>query len=508
MAPRWLRNPYIHAAILGAAFTLAFAPVFAWPAIPVSLTGFYLLLLKSESPRHAFKLGWVFAFAHHVTGLYWMANALLTDPEKFAWMVPFAVSLIPAALAVYVGVVAYIFRRWCIGQARSVAGIIQFAALWVVFEGLRGFLFTGFPWNLVGYTLSFSDAMIQPASIFGIYGLSFAVMLVGTAPTLLWNTPRRVVPVVLCSILLPVAMGGYGAWRLSHAESAGTGIRLRLVQANIPQTEKWRPDQRYRNLMEQIELSGKAGGERPDIVIWPETAVSYFLHDDVKLQQLLTQRLGEQTRLITGAMRYRSTGPGEDDFDLYNALEIFRSGVIEAHYEKSLLVPFGEYVPLRSFLPFVQKITYGMRDFARGPGAVAISPGGGLPAVQPLVCYEGIFPAYRADGAKWLINITNDGWFGLSSGPHQHFHMVRMRAVERGVPLVRAANTGISGVVDAYGRVIASIPLGDKGVLDAELPKTINERTIYVNFLERFTFAMVVGMAVISRIAAKIRQKA
>lgn len=508
MAPRWLRNPYLQSAGLGVLFTLAFAPVFAWPVIPISLAGFYLLLLKSESPRAAFKLGWVFAFAHHVTGLYWMANALLTDPEKFAWMVPFAVSLIPAALAVYVGLVAYIFRRWCYGQAQTIAGIIQFAALWVVFEGLRGFLFTGFPWNFASYTLAFSDAMIQPASLFGVYGLSFAVVLVGTSFALLFMKPRRVVPFALCGVVLPLALFGYGAWRLSGAESADTGIRLRLVQPNISQVEKWRPDQRYRHLLEQIALSGPPG-ERPDIVIWPETAVSYFLHDDVKLQQLLTQELGSRTRLVTGAMRYRSTGPGEEDFDLYNALEIFRGGVIEAHYEKSLLVPFGEYVPLRTFLPFVKKITYGMRDFARGPGAVALSvPGSGLPPFQPLICYEGIFPFYRADEAKWLLNITNDGWFGLSSGPHQHFHMVRMRAVERGVPLVRVANTGISAVVDGYGRVVAAIPLGEKGVLDAVLPENINGGTIYVNLLERFTFAMVVGIAAISRITGKNKQNA
>lgn len=216
------------------------------------------------------------------------------------------------------------------------------------------------------------------------------------------------------------------------------------------------------------------------VIIWPETAVPYFLHEDERVRKMIAQAIGSNT-LISGSLRIQRLG--EDNFNLWNSLEVLQKGEIAAFYNKSQLVPFGEYVPLRPLLPFVEKITHGSKDFSRGDGATVLHAPN-LPPFAPLICYEVIYPDYRpkTGRAQWLINVTNDAWFGLSSGPHQHFEMARMRAVEQGLPIVRAANTGISGIVDSYGRVRQFLPLGEQGVIDGFLPLPADHATLYSEY--------------------------
>jgi apolipoprotein N-acyltransferase len=464
-----MRKNILLAMLCGVCAALALPPFFYLPLAIIAFSGLYLLLTKAENLKQSFWIGWSFGFAHHVVGLYWISNALLTDPARFGWMIPFAISLIPAALAIYIGLVAVAFKRFFKPQI----GIVLFATLWVIGEWLRAHLFTGFPWNLIGYAWNITDSTMQIASVIGIYGLSYLLILAATAPVLLlqkkWALPA------ICSLLIPLCMLWFGADRLQHANQKNTTLPIHIVQANISQNHKWDEARMADGLMLYLKLSRRAPSG--SVIVWPETAVPYFLHEDERIQKMIAQMIGSKT-LITGSLRIQRLG--EDDFNLWNSLEVMQKGEIAGFYNKSRLVPFGEYVPLRALLPFVEKITHGSKDFSRGEGAT-VTTVPEVPSFEPLICYEVIYPDYspKTGQARWLINVTNDAWFGLSSGPHQHFEMARMRAVEQGLPIVRAANTGISGIVDAYGRVQLSLTLGEQGVIDGFLPPPSLKTTTY-----------------------------
>ena len=471
-----MKKNMLLAMLCGICAALALPPFFYLPLAVIAFSGLYLLLAKAENFKQAFWLGWSFGFAHHVVGLYWISNALLTDPAQFGWMIPFAISLIPAALAIYIGLVAVAHKKWAKDHFFSGFGVVLFAALWVAGEWLRAHLFSGFPWNLMGYALNIHDVTLQAASVVGVYGLSFGLVLAATAPALFYQ--RRWVFMGICSLLLPVVIVGFGVYRLSHAEVKNTTTPLHIVQANINQQQRWSDAERVKNLFSQLRLSKNA--PPGSIIIWPESAVPYILHEEPNVRKMISQVIGSHT-LITGSTRLqRKAG---DDFDVWNSLEVMQKDEIVNFYNKNRLVPFGEFVPLRELIPFVDTLTNGNKDFSRGPGATTLYVAG-APDFSPLICYEVIYPDYRPEmgHAKWLINITNDAWFGLSSGPYQHFEMARMRAVEQGLPLIRAANTGISAIVDGYGRVNHLLPLGKQGVIDAFLPSPAIDTPYYSRF--------------------------
>lgn len=252
------------------------------------------------------------------------------------------------------------------------------------------------------------------------------------------------------------------------------GVRLRLVQANIDQRLKWQESERVNTLRKYLALSSQPGAGPITHVVWPETALPYFLSTEPELLRVLAQVVPPGGLLLTGAVR--ADPPGTVPVQVWNSVHaIDDRGQVVATHDKFHLVPFGEYVPLRGILP-IDKITPGASDFSAGPGpGTLVLPG--LPPVSPLVCYEAIFPgavtARTGQRPQWLLNVTNDAWFGQSAGPHQHFASARLRAVEEGVPMVRVANTGISAVIDPYGRVLASLALGREGVLDAALPEAL-----------------------------------
>jgi len=287
---------------------------------------------------------------------------------------------------------------------------------------------------------------------------------------------------------LPLAGWGVGAWRLaaaplpgSHASLAVPEVRLRLVQPSIPHALKWRSDQRAANLRLQAEMSLGPGHDDRTLIIWPETAVPYLLAAEPRLREELAALVPPGGYLVTGAPR---VDPERPDAEIWNSLHALDgSGQIAATYDKVHLVPFGEYTPLRSLLGLA-KLTAGTRDFSAGPGLASLALPG-VPPFSPLICYEVIFPGAvippsgQGPRPRWLLNLTNDAWFGDSSGPYQHFASARIRAVEEGIPLIRAANNGISAVIDPYGRVVGQINLNDRGVLDAQLPEAAKQRTVY-----------------------------
>jgi apolipoprotein N-acyltransferase len=355
--------------------------------------------------------------------------------------------------------------------------IVVFAVAWTAMEWLRGVLLTGFPWNPLAITLDFSDAAIQLAAVLGEYGLGFVVALCCAAPAVLADPlpAHRWRTVGLAAGLLAALWAG-GALRLSGASPATVpGVVLRIVQGDIPQRLKWDPELRDRNLAHYLRLSQRPAGPAgaPTDLIWPEAAVPVLFDHDAPRRRAASAVVPKDGLLLTGAIR--TTVPGAGPFEAWNSLEAIDGAArIVASYDKFHLVPFGEYLPLRPLLSRIglDAVAADRADFTPGPGPRTLTLPG-LPAVSPLICYEAIFPGTVADPAHrpgWLLNVTNDAWFGNSAGPYQHFAIARLRAVEEGLPLARAANTGISAVVDAYGRVIARLGLGREGVLDSPLP--------------------------------------
>lgn len=492
----WRR--YAAAFLLGVVSSLALPPVFAFPILWVTLPLLVWMLDGAGRRRQAFLIGWCFAFGLYAASLYWISNALLVFSDRFLWMVPFAALGLPAGLAIFGGLAGLTARLAAPGPARAVG----FAATWIVFEWLRGHVLTGFPWNLLGHAWAGTDAMSQSGAWIGVYGMSALVTASAVLPALAAGTGlhkpsagRRQAAIAL-AVALPAAVAASGAFRLSGAPGIGIadvpGIGLRLVQANIPQQEKWPRDLRGRNFFHHLELSEK---DRPDWVthlVWPETAAAFFLEQDAPAREAAARIIPKGGHLITGAPRRV-----EEPFSIHNSVVVLDDeGAVAATYDKAHLVPFGEYVPFRSVIG-IDKITAGSVDYSPGPGPRTLTLPG-LPAFSPLVCYEAIFPGEVVSGTDtrpdWLLNLTNDAWYGKTAGPHQHLTMARMRAVEEGLPLVRVTNTGITAAFDAYGREIGRIPLEAAGVLDIRLPRALPP-TLYARLGDAVFLALLLWLA-------------
>jgi apolipoprotein N-acyltransferase len=472
----WRRNAASF--FLGVLATLTLAPFFLFPLIIPAYGGLLWLVQAAPTRRRAFLDGWWWGWGFYMSGLYWFCIALLTDAEKFAWLIPFALFGLTAVIALYSAAACWLMKAT---RVRGLGGIFVFSVLWTVVEFARGHWFSGFPWNLAGYSFAFSDSALQMASLLGAYGLTWLTVLLGASVTGLGEKGGKLFALVVWGVF---ALGVlWGAWRLGQAQTEYVeGVKLRIVQANIAQPHKWDPKRQMQGLQEHVRLTQSPGLNSITHVIWPETAVPYALKPDTSLTRMLGSAVPEGTILITGALRAQRA---DDKLQLWNSMvALNHAGAVVGSYDKVKLVPFGEFLPFRSLLPAAWLTPVGDIDFSSGPrGQVLDWPG--LPPVMPLICYEAIFPGWVAHADKapdWQLNLTNDAWFGLSSGPHQHFTMARMRAAEEGVPLVRAANTGISAIIDGYGRVLSELELGTQGVLDSKLPKRQNAYTVYAKY--------------------------
>jgi apolipoprotein N-acyltransferase len=473
---RWGRRTALFVA--GGAAAAALPPVFAIPLVFPALWLLVAALDAADARRAAFGAGWWFGFGYFVAGLYWLAWPLTLDLLHFGWMIPFAVFGVSAVLAVFIGLatLATALVGW-----RGVARAILLAVAWTAAAWLRGHLFTGFPWNLIATVWMPLDPMLQSAALWGAYGLSFVTVLAATlSAPLIDPAASRVARWggAAAGALLLIGLAGGGWVRLASASSATVpGVHLRIVQGRIEQSLKWSPSQRNAIFLRYVRLSRAPGFDKITHVIWPETAIAYRMQTAYSVVRLDGDRLALLRKaipphgvLLTGLVR-------DDGRKFWNALDIIDAdGRPRGVYEKHHLVPFGEYVPFRSVLRLlgVEKLAYGRGDYSPGPGPKTL-PVPGAPPVSPLICYEAIFPGAVTGATRpgWLLNITNDAWFGITSGPYQHLASARLRAVEEGLPLVRAANTGISAVFDAYGRVRARLGLGRRGVVDAALPVAI-----------------------------------
>lgn len=489
------RQRYAAAIISGGVATLSLPPVNFLPALILTVTAFVWLLEGIADRRRAcFALGWCFGFGYFILGLYWIGNALLVFGERHAWMLPFSAIGLPALLALFTGVAALVA-----GFARGrVAMILAVAVTFAAMDWLRGHVLTGLPWNLFGHAWSGLDTLLQSASIYGIYGVGLGALLSAALPAgLAGGGLRSRLTCLAAATALILFHWGYGAYRLDSAALQESNVGIRLVQANIPQREKWALKYRARNITAHYSLSREDRPAWVSHVIWPEMAATLYLEEDAQARRVLAGAVPKGGLLLTGAPRRAPGTRGSHN----SILALNDAGEIIGHYDKAHLVPFGEYVPLATWLS-IEKITDGAIGYRPGPGVRTLRLPG-LPAVSLLVCYEVIFPGAvvdRGDRPRAIINLTNDAWYGISAGPHQHFANARVRAVEEGMPLVRAAYTGVSGVVDSHGTVIGTIPLNQKGYLDFRLPEPLSDPPIYARFgdtlfavfLGIFTFAAIV----------------
>lgn len=514
----WRR--YGAAALVGVLSILAMAPFHLWPVLFITLPALVWLIdgavgsagatntpheagtaathkgrlrtaLRSPVGRAAL-VGWWFGFGYHFAGLFWIGEAFLVEAEIFAVLLPFAVTLLPAGLALFFAAATGLAARlWRPGMDR----LVLLAVTVSIAEWLRGHILSGFPWNVLGYALTYPLPLMQTAAVLGIYALTLltvlllawpGVALAGAAATSADPHARADDAHSLGSALMPIvlvaAMAMLGGLRLWPADAAasGTPLNVRIVQPSVPQREKWQPQNQERIFKQHLALSltnaqGEAdGGKGVALIVWPEAAMPFLpLNTPVALAEI-GRTIPEGAHLITGALRLEEPERGRRL--VYNSLLAFGAGGTHAGtYDKIHLVPFGEYLPLQSGLEAIglQQLVRLRGGFASGAKPRPLLSLPGLPKLGPLVCYEAIFPGAIVQGNERpaaLINVTNDGWFGNTTGPRQHLHQARVRAVEEGLPILRAANNGISAIIDGRGRVAQRIELNAIGVIDGQLP--------------------------------------
>ncbi|TDK35313.1 apolipoprotein N-acyltransferase [Rhizobium deserti] len=430
--------------------------------------------------RSSFLLGWMFGFGYFVAGLWWLGNALLVDAEDFAWALPLAVFGLPAYLALFYGLATLVASLlWSDGFGRIAALAFGFGLA----EWLRSFVLTGFPWNAIGYGAMPIPLMMQSGAVLGLFGVTVLSVFVFAAPALIGTGKGIRIGLALAALLLCAHLG-FGAWRLSGADSllssaGGTQTTVRLVQPLIDQSRKLDDTERATIFEEHLALSAlppQDGGKRPDVIVWPETSVPFILTDNPDALTRIADVLQDGQVLVAGVVRSEAAGPGSPP-RFYNSIYVIDSqGQIISASDKVHLVPYGEYVPYEDILRYL-----GVTDAIAMPGGFTAAPALSLltlPGGQsfyPLICYEAIFPNEITDDVERtsaLLNVTNDGWFGATPGPYQHFLQARLRAVETGLPLIRGANTGISAVVDPFGRLTKALGYNQKGVIDSTIGST------------------------------------
>lgn len=492
ISPFWLSWAF------GGLASLAMPPFQYWIFLPVAFSGFLILLENTKTARAAFWLGWVFGFGYFLGGLYWLGNGPRTLDMWLA--VPFAAVGLPLCLSFFPAFVSLITFQ---STKTPLARVFAFAAIWSIFEWLRGHILTGLPWNLLGYT--WDTSLLQVTSLIGIYGLTALTVL---AACIFASRDKGWIASVL------VGMGVlwfWGDYRVTQAEGYGSAkgpeVNLRVVQASIPQQIKWLTEHFQENLERYIALSHLPAEKPLAAVIWPESSVPTFVENSPVLLKILAEAAPEGGLLLFGAPRevegkLRASLMGLDSHEKLVGI-----------YDKAHLVPFGEYLPLRSMIPIkkladILSVIAGNQDYIPGPGVRTLTLPG-LPSMSSLICYEAIFPHAVVDGKDrpyWMLNITNDAWFGHSSGPYQHLQIVRVRAIEEGIPLVRSANNGISAVIDSFGKILYRLELDEIGFIDFALPKPLSYVTLYQRWGD-FLFAGILFILIALAVAYRPYQK-
>lgn len=483
------------ALLAGIAAALAHPPFGLLPG----LLGYGALMLlvdgaSQERPlRSAFLRGWLAGLGYFAVGTWWVSEAFLVDIAAHGWMAPIAVTLMAGGIALFWGLAAWLYR---LARFDGPWRVIVFAGAFGAAEWLRGHVLTGFPWNLPGETWRAGSAISQMASVVGVYGLTVLTVGVAAAPALLLPDRRRgsLIAVSMAAVVL-LGMAGYGLARTVNAPVSPGGADapvIRIVQPDVPQTVKYDPIVFSRILAKHLKLTRQPGRQTPDIVIWSEGAIPMLANDyldpDSFERTAITQALAPGQVLLVGAAVAEPPENGGPVRYFNSLLALRRDGddlTLIGRYDKHRLVPFGEFLPLEGLLSplgFKELVKIG-DGFTTGPKPAPMTLPG-LPILQPLICYESLYPGFTREGAnasglqpRLLVNVSNDAWFGATSGPLQHLNLAAYRAIEEGVPMARATPTGVSAMIDAYGRVIPSarIEQGAEGVIDVALPPTVDK---------------------------------
>lgn len=488
--------------LAGALAALAMPPLYWLPLAVLGIVAYVWLWGSAPTPRAVLLRAWAWGVGHFAVGSYWILDAFYVPPADYALLGPPIILGLAVLLGFFPGLAAWtacrLVMRWP-HLGRRWQRVVLLAICWTAAEWLRGHVFTGYPWNPLGHVWAFLPPLLQGAALFGVYGLGTFTFMILAAPLLGWR-------VTLAALVL-VGAAGFGGYKIMPppvtATAAGAPV-VRLVQPNVAQAEKARSDSGTRQITKLIDLSRRPGFERLAAVIWPETAVPFVVGPDSPGLPIFAAAAPPGGYLLAGAAR---SGLRIDDGVWNSLLAIDSRGVERAHYDKAHLVPLGEYIPFHKQLaPVSGLVGRGSFEVGEGPATLKLP---GLPSFSAMICYEVIFPAAivaprPAERPQWLLNVTNDAWFGRSTGPYQHFASARLRAIEEGLPMIRAANTGVSAVIDAYGRVLASLDIGQEGIIDHVLPPP-RAATLYSLWGDWMLFAVAVILA--SAIAWNLHRK-
>jgi apolipoprotein N-acyltransferase len=487
----WLAAVLALAAGAGAAF--AFPPFGVLPGLLAY--GLMMRLWDEADParplRDAFWLGWLSGASFFLISTWWVYEAFQVDAANQGWMAPFAVGLLAAALGAFWGAAASVYR---LIRPQGPIRVLVFAGVFCLFEWLRGHVFTGLPWDLAGETWRPGSPPSQAAALIGAYGLSWLTIAASAAPVLLLDRSRRRACWLAVALAVAVVAGlyGFGAWRLGQPQATSAqATHIRVVQADVAEQPDYSPDQVRAIFARYLALTAQPAARTPDVVIWPEGAIpaaaDAYLAPGSWTRAAIGRTLKPGQSLLLGAYRVDQTAAAPVYYNALIAMVGTGGDVrLTGLYDKIHLVPFGEYMPLDALMSRlgIKKLVHVGDGFSAGPGAHPITPVG-APPVLPLICYESLFPEIARAGVNagakagarpaWIVNVSDDAWFGPTYGPLQHLSLASYRAIEEGLPIVRATPTGVSAVIDAYGRIAPRASLGQAatGVIDAALPPAL-----------------------------------
>ncbi|WP_161510266.1 apolipoprotein N-acyltransferase [Bartonella quintana] len=496
----WKRQAVLF--LCGGFSSFALPPFYLTPLCFLTFPVFIVLLDKISAIQNRKKCLLIYAlscgtfgFGYFICSLWWLSNALLTDPVAFGWAVPFAIFFPPLYLSLY-----WFFAGFIVGLlwTKGIARFFVLAFALGLAEWLRSILFTGFPWNALGYTIMPTPMFMQSDAILGLYGMNILAVLIYSLPTVLLTDEKKKSALVFCLSLI-LAHSGFGFYRLNSAPNITDYKKnshwVRIIQPSIQQNTKLSNTTREAIFAAHMDLSVTSTADQnpePDFIVWPEASIPYLLYDNSVITMHIASFLKPKQWAIIGAIR-ASNDPLHAQTQYFNTIAVINAkGDILNTSDKLHLVPFGEYLPYQNL--FKKIGLYALADNIGGYSAASIRKTVMMPngfSYLPLICYEAIFPnemTFKGSPPQAIINVTNDAWFGITPGPYQHLQQAQLRAVELGIPLIRAANNGISAVIDSYGRIIVALQQNAVGVIDSPIPSPVipiwnNEYRIFSTFI-------------------------